>query len=244
MATPATAEDADCGLMVVVADPEAAASPSADETVDAEIANDIAGVEAVLSNLATLTDADRLASLQKYARGAEGLTRLALTTGNRAVVHAWACGKLLNDAKARCGHGNFIPWLEENVLPLGGSKATCQRYMQLARKYADVRTLVSSHAILNDAYLACGILKEKKPAAASTAPGAGNASNASSAAPLKLALLAGVSALQAHLRRFVESGERLAEDDLNQFDLVMGELNQFHSQLHDADAQTQTRTAA
>jgi hypothetical protein len=43
---------------------------------------------------------------------------------------ALEAGKLLNEAKRRVGHGNWLPWLEDNV---GFSEATAKRYMQLDR---------------------------------------------------------------------------------------------------------------
>jgi hypothetical protein len=46
------------------------------------------------------------------------------------VIHAIEAGKLLMEAKALVGHGNWLVWLEENC---GFSERTAQGYMRLAR---------------------------------------------------------------------------------------------------------------
>ncbi len=48
-----------------------------------------------------------------------------------AVGHAIRAGELLIEAKAEAGHGNWLPWLEQNF---EGSEDTAQVYMKLARR--------------------------------------------------------------------------------------------------------------
>jgi hypothetical protein len=47
-----------------------------------------------------------------------------------SVAHATACGKLLIEAKAQLGHGQWLPWLRTHC---GMSARTAQIYMQLAK---------------------------------------------------------------------------------------------------------------
>lgn len=46
------------------------------------------------------------------------------------VLRAFEVGKLLKDAKAKVGHGNFEQWVKENCKEL--SKSTAERFMKLA----------------------------------------------------------------------------------------------------------------
>jgi hypothetical protein len=240
-----TADDVDGGLMVVVTDPEVAENLSADETLDPDVANEIAGIEAMLANLTTLTDADLIASVHGYARGAEGLAFLAVKTATCAHIQRWACGTILNRVKARCGHGNFTPWLTEHIFPLGISRSTCERAMQFARKYPDVPSLVAACSRLKEPHVACGIIGELPPApAASDKPNAGEPNNQRATARLKHALLASVASLQSNIRRFSASGESLIAEEVDQIALAMIELTTFHDQLLDAGAEIQTQTAA
>ena len=55
-----------------------------------------------------------------------------------ALEHAVAAGDLLIEAKARLGHGEWLPWLEANCrVP----ERTCQHYMRLARRIDKSATL-------------------------------------------------------------------------------------------------------
>jgi hypothetical protein len=47
--------------------------------------------------------------------------------GKRVVHDVIEIGRRLTDAKARCGHGNWLPWLEREF---GWSDSTALRYMQ------------------------------------------------------------------------------------------------------------------
>jgi hypothetical protein len=240
MATPATVSPVNeaCGMMVVVADPEVAEPLSADENIDPAVAGEIGGAEARLAGIGTLTEADLIGGIKRFLGRTDDLYLMTVTAGKRTMVNAWASGMLMNQAKKTVGHGKFGQWLEENILTAGLSLKSCQRYMKLAKAYPNVRSLVATRSALKDAYATCGITHDCQTVA-SEAPGAANAKPTDDHSRGQM-LLRQLSALQSDLRSFITSGERLAEDDLNQFDLAMGELNRFHSQLHDADAQTRT----
>jgi hypothetical protein len=55
----------------------------------------------------------------------------AQSDARSAVQHAIACGKALLEAKAKCKHGEWLPWLEANVK---FSKDSANDYMRLAKK--------------------------------------------------------------------------------------------------------------
>jgi hypothetical protein len=53
----------------------------------------------------------------------------AIEHAGRALDDALACGEMLVQAKARCPHGKWLPWLRGNIT---FSERTAQSYMQLA----------------------------------------------------------------------------------------------------------------
>lgn len=62
-----------------------------------------------------------------------------------AIDHALAAGEFLLKAKAAAGHGNWRAWLSKNTeIP----ERTAQRYMQLAKNRADLKTKVATMADL------------------------------------------------------------------------------------------------
>jgi DNA modification methylase len=52
------------------------------------------------------------------------------TLGKRAKADLIEIGRLLDECKARCGHGNWLPWLEREF---GWSQDTAERFMSLHR---------------------------------------------------------------------------------------------------------------
>jgi N6-adenosine-specific RNA methylase IME4 len=52
-----------------------------------------------------------------------------------SLEHARTAGELLVEAKARCPHGQWLPWLKAAVR---FSEATAQRYMQIASRWAEL----------------------------------------------------------------------------------------------------------
>lgn len=59
---------------------------------------------------------------------------------NQAVVSYWEIGKRLSQAKERVGHGNWIPWIEDN---LGYSRKTASNLIRVYESYPNGNT--SSH---------------------------------------------------------------------------------------------------
>jgi hypothetical protein len=57
--------------------------------------------------------------------------RLAMHHAGEAVAQAIACGMMLLEAKAKVPHGQWLPWLRENI-PFGERSA--QGYMRLAQR--------------------------------------------------------------------------------------------------------------
>ena len=60
------------------------------------------------------------------------------------------CGRLLIEAKALVGHGNWLPWLEQNTT-VGARQS--QKYMRLAKGWPEIEANASpdSHLTLTDA---------------------------------------------------------------------------------------------
>lgn len=66
---------------------------------------------------------------------------LACLRADEAIAHAKQAGLLLLEAKAALKHGEWLPWLEQNIFV---SARQVQRYMQVAQGRAlPIRTLVS-----------------------------------------------------------------------------------------------------
>src|SRR5262245_13433345 len=56
----------------------------------------------------------------------------AETAFREGLIHARVAGEFLAEAKRRCGHGSWLPWLEANVT---FSERTAQAYMRIAREW-------------------------------------------------------------------------------------------------------------
>ena len=93
----------------------------------------------------TTQDASRPRNLATLANEINDLHDRAIEAATTAIEHARACGELLNQVKARLGHGNFLPWLEENcrVKP-----RQAQKFMKLAREGAAIEAKCASNAHL------------------------------------------------------------------------------------------------
>jgi hypothetical protein len=94
--------------------------------------------KATLENLATEINAEHRAFIGSLKKTAE---------------HAVRCGELLTEAKSRCRHGEWLPWLEANF---EGSPRTAQTYMQLYDKRDELRAKTQNSAHLSIS----GALKE------------------------------------------------------------------------------------
>ena len=77
------------------------------------------------------TDLDSLAAQIRDAyTQASTYAAAAVAKGRKAVDEAVRCGRLLSEAKAQAGHGNWADWLEANVPEI--SDRTAEKWMQLA----------------------------------------------------------------------------------------------------------------
>ena len=73
--------------------------------------------------------------LEDLAREINAAHEAAQAAATTAIEHAIACGKALIKAKAKVGHGNWLPWLEKNCKALiSRSQRTAQVYIQLAKR--------------------------------------------------------------------------------------------------------------
>lgn len=77
-------------------------------------------------------------SLPALAGRANEHHRLALGSGISMIEHAILAGEALIAAKAQLGHGEWLPWLEDNF---DASKETAQRYMRVASNASRVTDL-------------------------------------------------------------------------------------------------------
>lgn len=98
-----------------------------------------------------------------------GLTALAVEinehhdrcvgAANTALQHARQAGELLAEAKAECGHGNWLTWLAENFT---GSTRTAQTYLRIAERWPEIEAKCEGTAHLSlDA--AVRLLRSPKP---------------------------------------------------------------------------------
>jgi hypothetical protein len=87
---------------------------------------------------AALTRAAEIRELAKEAKRfhseAEEASRQVDLASAHALEKAWQCGKRLNQIKALVGHGNWIPWLENNLPMI--SERSAQLYMSIDRDNA------------------------------------------------------------------------------------------------------------
>jgi hypothetical protein len=73
-------------------------------------------------------------NLDEYVEPINTYHRAAQAAAGSAVQYAWATGRLLNGAEARCKHGEWLPWLKANF---EGSRQTADRYRWVAANYPD-----------------------------------------------------------------------------------------------------------
>lgn len=122
------------------------------------VVKQLAEVESVIGQLDRMTEAKLAENIKGWASLAADFSRQAVHAGASALVYAWACGRLLNEAKANLGHGAFGKWRREHVESAGVSERTSTRYMKLAGSSSDVRGLLQWAATLRQAYVGCGVL--------------------------------------------------------------------------------------
>src|SRR5215203_6151081 len=72
---------------------------------------------------------------------------------SKTAEHGIRAGELLAEAKGKCAHGEWLPWLRHNF---EGSERTAQVYMQMYRNRDEIRAKTQGSADLSIA----GALKE------------------------------------------------------------------------------------
>lgn len=214
-----------------------AGSPVADgvaiHEVPAETAMDvIKDVENILAGLSDHGDGELIKHIKDFAARVEGFTRKADEIGACALTYAWACGKLLNQAKESISHGGFMPWVDKHLTPVGFGVRTCQRYMKLARKWPELHALVEATPSLMEAYEASGIIRGPKTSAdGDEESGEDSTADSSTKSQPGQKLLASFSSLQKNMDHFLSSGAVLSSEDIEQMKLALDEINRFWQQI-------------
>lgn len=85
-----------------------------------------------LPELRALSDADLVDAIHRDREAAEQAGGIAQRASQQAAALAARVGAQLLQAKARAGHGGWLPWLAQHWEPRGRSKRTAQVYMQIA----------------------------------------------------------------------------------------------------------------
>jgi hypothetical protein len=80
--------------------------------------------------------ANIVSNLAQMAKRINAEHAAAVTAVRSGLEHARRAGQLLAEAKAACGHGKWLPWLEANVEL---SERTVQGYMQLAKHWEELQ---------------------------------------------------------------------------------------------------------
>jgi hypothetical protein len=91
---------------------------------------------------AIVKPADSLAELAARIRAEHDRVEAALTAG---LEHAFKAGELLIEAKKRCRHGQWLPWLRDNV-PF--SERTAQAYARVVKRRKELEAKAQSLADL------------------------------------------------------------------------------------------------
>ena len=93
-------------------------------------------------NLPALAEPDLVARIAEAHQHAE-------TAARSMVEYAVEAGNLLLEAKRRCEHGAWLPWLEQHVT---FSVRTAQAYMRIARHWGELEnTQAAAHLSMSDA---------------------------------------------------------------------------------------------
>ena len=78
-----------------------------------------------------MSDITRSNSLVDLAARINEAHHLAMHHASEAIVQAIACGQMLLEAKSKAGHGQWLPWLRQNVT---FGERSAQGYMRLAER--------------------------------------------------------------------------------------------------------------
>jgi hypothetical protein len=88
----------------------------------------------------------------------------AVGYGKMAIRFAIKAGEIMNRAKEILPHGDFLPWLHEQLEKVQVTERTAQKWMKLAKTNSG-SDLIGNPDIktITDAYRATGILPEPQP---------------------------------------------------------------------------------
>ena len=110
-----------------------------------------------LLDISTLDDAQLGEMIVGCHRSATTMAAAASNATRAALELALKAGHALNEAKRRCGHGEWGDWLKQHVPDLAQDRAN--RYMRMAKEIADVRNFDEIKTV-RQAFIAVGILRE------------------------------------------------------------------------------------
>jgi hypothetical protein len=187
-----------------------------------EVMKQILQVQDFVGNSEHMTNAELARGISAFSKQASGFSLHALKAGASALVYAWACGKLLNTAKANLGRGDFGAWRDEHLGDDVLSERTSQRYMQLAKQSDNVKALLEWSPSLRQAYIACGILPEPERA---------GGDEGDSDEVKRQALLSSITGMQKKLRLFSGLKGKLGAAEKTQLKLAKREIDAFFDQI-------------
>ena len=162
------------------------------------------------------------ASINEHAEEADSNAHDALVSGSLALLSAWTCGVLLNIAKGKIKHGEFLDWLEKNYSSRFGVR-TAQRYMILADKFSCLEDLIKWKPSLRQAYIACGILPEP--------PNTEKPVQRDKEVVARARLLKSVASVQTRLRRFSTKNVSLDDETKKQLFSAKAEIDELFKSL-------------
>ncbi|MEI6819345.1 MAG: hypothetical protein WCL19_07055, partial [Verrucomicrobiota bacterium] len=122
----------------------------------------------------------------------------------------------------KLGRGDFGDWRKKHLCD-DITERTSQRYMQLAKRYEDVRALLEWSPSLRQAYIACGILPEPPERAADEESDADEIK--------RQALLSSITGIQKKLRLFYGLKGKLGAGDKTQLKLAKQQIDEFFQQI-------------
>ena len=184
-----------------------------------EIVEQYSSIEDIVGGAEKMTDTELATEISVFSNDASESAHRAANEVAAALVSAWACGKLLNEAKTRFRHGDFGEWRKNNLDGEVISERTSQRYMQLAKHHTDVKALLELSPGLRQAYIACGILPEPPEREKNEAQDAEDAK--------RQTLLSSVTGIQKRLQQITILNVRLGASEKKQLRLAKAEIDKF-----------------
>lgn len=147
----------------------------------------------------------------------------AIEHANYTVLHAWACGILLNAAKSKLGRGDFGIWRNQILDRQLICERTSQRYMLLAKKFPDVETLLKGETSLRQVLITCRQSPEIPKIDKKDAGTVGEKK--------KHILLSSIAGIRKKLSRLADWNEELAEDEKQQLISTRAAIDEFFSKI-------------